>query len=302
MAYIFPSDLLDPHQGDGKAPLDICAKVHAAIGTKAMGPKCLFRTYPVTQSTPGLKARLGSHVFDIAIDPSPSRGQPQTTISELAADAFLLMVAGTDTTADALVCAIFNVLSNPAILQTLRTELQQAMPKKDMTLDWASLEQLPYLHATIKETVRLSYGVPNRLPRLVPATGAVFCGQKFPAGTVVSCANYVYSHDESAFEDSFAFRPERWIEGDQLELERRLVSFSRGSRSCPGVNLAYANLHLVLAALFRRFDMQLFETSAREMQWKDSFGPLTKRSSESQHQGDFGLNGEVAKGVFERSV
>ena len=33
---------------------------------------------------------------------------------------------------------------------------------------------------------------------------------------------------------------------------------------CLGMNLAYAEIHLTLAAVFRRFDLELFETTREE--------------------------------------
>ena len=36
-------------------------------------------------------------------------------------------------------------------------------------------------------------------------------------------------------------------------------------------SLAYCELYLTLAHLFRRYDMQLFETSKEDMEWKDTF-------------------------------
>jgi len=58
-------------------------------------------------------------------------------------------------------------------------------------------------------------------------------------------------HDESIFPDSYTFKPERWI-ADQY-LDRYLFSFSKGSRGCLGQVLAQAELHMWLAAVFRRF-------------------------------------------------
>lgn len=56
--------------------------------------------------------------------------------------------AGTDTTANTLVVGTWNIVSEPRILQRLKDELWQAMPDKDDTLDWATLENLPYLVCT----------------------------------------------------------------------------------------------------------------------------------------------------------
>jgi hypothetical protein len=49
---------------------------------------------------------------------------------------------------------------------------------------------------------------------------------------------------EQYFVDAKSFKPERWLGPDSAELEKRLVSFSRGSRSCLGVK--YANPFTVL--------------------------------------------------------
>lgn len=47
------------------------------------------------------------------------------------------------------------------------------------------------------------------------------------------------------------FVPERFVE--EPRLERFLLAFSRGSRRCVGMNLAYAELYLAVARIFRRF-------------------------------------------------
>lgn len=52
--------------------------------------------------------------------------------------------------------------------------------------------------------------------------------------TLVSLSHYVYNTDSSIFPDPETFRPERWL-GDDLHLDRHLVSFSRGSRGCIGI-------------------------------------------------------------------
>ncbi|KAI9873944.1 MAG: hypothetical protein M1830_010370 [Pleopsidium flavum] len=124
-------------------------------------------------------------IFDTTLSPDPAKGQYTPSVHELTADAFLMFAAGTDTTANTLSQGTWHVLRNPGILKRLKDELRQAMPKKDVMFDWATLENLPYLRAVIKESLRFSYGVPGRLPRIVPPSGATFCGRAIPPGTVV---------------------------------------------------------------------------------------------------------------------
>ena len=66
-------------------------------------------------------------------------------------------------------------------------------------------------------------------------------------------------HDESIFPESTAFKPERWL--DNPGLDKYLVAFSKGSRQCMGINLAYSEMYLVIAGIFRRYGSH--DTKAR---------------------------------------
>jgi cytochrome P450 len=85
-------------------------------------------------------------------------------------------------------------------------------------------------------------------------------------------------HDEAIFPDSRKFLPERWV--DNPRLEKYLVPFSKGTRQCIGINLAYAELYIALARIFRgygslqaRFEddvgyLELFETTFDDVELK----------------------------------
>jgi cytochrome P450 len=171
------------------------------------------------------------------LNPDCAKGQYTPPEAGLTDDAVLMFVAGTDTTANALVNVTWGVLNNSQILKTLQTELRLAIPDKNEITDWAILESLPYLRAVIKESLRFSYGVSGRIPRTVPPSGATFCGQSIPPGTSVAHSAYCYHTDDNMFADAKIFRPERWLESAEKyqELENRMLSFSRGSRSCLGI-------------------------------------------------------------------
>ena len=118
----------------------------------------------------------------------------------------LMLAAGMDTTANTLVQGTFYVLHNDRIHRKLCDELFKAMPDKDVMINSATLENLPYLvrqparrntrltdltyqqRAVIKESLRFSYGAPGRLPRVVPASGATLCGEFIPPGVRLLCS------------------------------------------------------------------------------------------------------------------
>jgi cytochrome P450 len=68
--------------------------------------------------------------------------------------------------------------------------------------------------------------------------------------------------DPEIFKNPLEFRPDRWLEpGAHERLDPYFVSFSRGTRSCVGMNLALAELHIVFATVIRRFpNLKLYDT------------------------------------------
>ena len=58
------------------------------------------------------------------------------------------------------------------------------------------------------------------------------------------------------YERPEAFLPERWLGPNSKACDAALSAFSKGPRACFGVNLAYAELHLGIANVFRRFDLR----------------------------------------------
>lgn len=212
-------------------------------------------------------------VFDLNLNPHLEKGQFKPTNDEMAADACILLLAGTDTISNTMVVITWALLNSSQMMQRLKTELREVMPGRGDAVDWLRLEKLPYLSAIIREGLRLSHGTPGRLPRIVPSSGAVLCGHQIPAGTSVSSSAYVYHLDPHTFTDPQTFRPERWLDiapTDQKELESKFVPFSKGSRACIGINLAYAELYLITAYLFGRFDLSNAGTTDADMEWKDN--------------------------------
>jgi cytochrome P450 len=69
--------------------------------------------------------------------------------------------------------------------------------------------------------------------------------------------------DASIFEQPTQFRPDRWLaeNPDHSRINKFHVPFGRGSRMCIGLNLAMAEHYLVLGSMFRRFDVDLYETT-----------------------------------------
>ena len=208
--------------------------------------------------------------------------------------------AGTTTSSRVLSVATYHLIVNSRILTKLKTELKSAIPDPSASTPLEVLENLPYLVAVVQEALRLGDGVTTRLQRVSPEKPILFIdrsrsGKEYliPPQTPVGMTSLLIHHDESLFPDARSFIPERWIENPRLS--RFLVAFSKGSRQCLGINLAYAEIYLCLAAIFRRFGsggedgvreeddegvLELFETNLNDVETAaDLFVPAPAEGS-----------------------
>ena len=180
----------------------------------------------------------------------------EKSIDRITDEVHSFLCAATLTTTHALAVTTYHVLADAAVLAALRAELAAAMPDPATLPPLTTLEAQPYLTAVIYEGLRLANGVPHRLQRVAPDVALRVHGRVVPPGTPVSMsAQHVLSDARVWGEDAGAFRPERWLplEREGARLLKYFVPFSKGSRACLGMSLAYAEMYLTLAAVVRRF-------------------------------------------------
>ncbi|KAG8525631.1 uncharacterized protein KY384_009275 [Bacidia gigantensis] len=219
--------------------------------------------------TPSSPAKSQDTVFNALLSSTPPLPADELTAPRLQHEAISLVGAGIDTTKRALVVASFHILANPSISSSLRR-----------------LAATPYLGACVEETLRLSYGTSQRNTRVSQTVATRYKGYSIPAGTEISMSTYAMAHDEGVFPESFAFEPERWMGGgggggdDEKVLGKYMVSFGRGNRIFLGMHLAYAEIFLGIATLFRRCEMELYQTGREDVECKrDMFMPMPGRGS-----------------------
>ena len=205
------------------------------------------------------------------------------SISRLTQEAQTLVGAGTETTGNVLSVTTYYLLSNPSIAKRLKKELVESGSDVKQLASKEDLQKLPFLAAVISEGLRISSSVAGRLPRINPRAAMKYQSYIIPAGTAVSVSMRDVHFNDDIFPEPLQFKPERWL-GDRSEkqaLEKYLVPFSRGSRSCVGTELALAELYLVIGNLFRKYDLKLVDTNNEDMsmahEFFSPFGPVDSK-------------------------
>ncbi|KAF2965905.1 hypothetical protein GQX73_g7677 [Xylaria multiplex] len=181
------------------------------------------------------------------------------TVERIYEDVSTISNAAFETTASVIRPVLFHVFSNPTILQRLRAELESVI-----TTDLKTLEQLPYLTSVLKEGFRLGGGLSTRLQRV--SEKDLFYGKwRIPAGHPVGMTPLLMHTDNEVHHNAKSFLPERWIDAEtRKRSERGFAPFSKGSRICLGMHLAWAELYIVVATLVQRFDFSFPNATAED--------------------------------------
>uniref|UniRef100_A0A1I8QAX8 Cytochrome P450 49a1 n=1 Tax=Stomoxys calcitrans TaxID=35570 RepID=A0A1I8QAX8_STOCA len=185
----------------------------------------------------------------------------------LALDLFLV---GVDTTSVAVSSTIYQLAKNPEKQQKLFQELQRLFPTHEAEINQNVLEQIPYLRACVKETLRM-YPVVIANGRSLQSD-AVINGYHIPKGTNVIFPHLVVSNDPTYFPEPKSFLPERWLKQSEINNDNPNANrcphdghkihpfvslpFGYGRRMCVGRRFAEIELHTLLAKIFRKYKVE----------------------------------------------
>ncbi|RYP80318.1 hypothetical protein DL770_006265 [Monosporascus sp. CRB-9-2] len=195
----------------------------------------------------------------------PDTSLPAYDETDLRAEANLLIIAGSDTTAISLSGIFFYLTGNPYQYQKLVKEIRTTFNTADDIVYGPKLSSCVYLKACIDEGMRLSPSGPSELSREVLPGGVTIKGEHFPAGTIVGTSPWVNSRNEEIYGDPNLFRPERWIADEagtgvtreQVALMRsNFHPFATGPGNCVGKNLAMTELMITVARTLHRLDVR----------------------------------------------
>ncbi|KAL2724541.1 hypothetical protein V1478_009054 [Vespula squamosa] len=151
---------------------------------------------------------------------------------------------------------LYFLAKSPRVQKKLYEEIVSVIPNAESSITEANLQDMPYLKACLKESLRLRPAFPY-ITRLLPNTICLH-GYTVPKGTFVIMASQITSQREENFEDPEKFRPERWLTNrmDDDFQEYSYLPFGHGARSCLGRHMAEIKMALLTAKLVREFKIE----------------------------------------------
>ncbi|XP_049587592.1 cytochrome P450 11B, mitochondrial [Syngnathus scovelli] len=169
-----------------------------------------------------------------------------------------LMAGAVDTTAVPLQFALFELARNPAVQESVRRQVNEAVGQSGGD-PLKALEGAPLLKGTVKEILRL-YPVGITVQRY-PVRDLVLQNYHIPAGTLVQACLYPMGRSAEVFNDPLTFDPARWARMRQEKADGggafRSLAFGFGSRQCVGRRIAENEIRLLLMHILLNFHLSV---------------------------------------------
>eukprot|EP01018_Ginkgo_biloba_P041258 Gb_03866 [translate_table: standard] len=149
---------------------------------------------------------------------------------------------------------------NIAGIETSLCELDEVLGRENLMQE-SDISKLPYLHAVVKETLRLHTAVPLLLPHM-NLHQAKLGGYDIPAESKIVVNAWWLSNNPALWENPDEYRPERFLDmssgSSKIDVngnDMRYTPFGVGRRSCPGKVLALPLVSMVIGRLVQCFHL-----------------------------------------------
>lgn len=181
-------------------------------------------------------------------------GGGRMTDTEARDEALTILLAGHETTANALTWTWYLLSQHPDIEAKLHAELDAVLASRLPTL--ADVGRLSYTEMVLAEAMRL-YPPAWALGRMTINDYEVG-GYLVPAGSLVLMSQYVMHRDARFFPEPQCFDPERWTpSAREAKPQFSYFPFGGGPRRCIGEGFAWMEGTLLLATLAQRWRLRL---------------------------------------------
>jgi cytochrome P450 len=168
-------------------------------------------------------------------------------------EALTMLLAGHETTANALTFTWYLLAQNPEAEARLHAEVDAVLGARPATV--ADVPKLPYTEAVFAESLRLYPPVWAQARSSV--SEYILGGYLLPAETIVMWSWYTIQRDPRWFEAPDKFMPERMTHEARAARHRYAYSpFGGGTRQCIGEAFAWMEAVLVLATLAQRWKLR----------------------------------------------
>lgn len=168
-----------------------------------------------------------------------------------------LLVAGSETSANAIGFALHYLSTNPNVAARARQEVDRRWPGRDFpSISFDDVAKLRYLRRVVDETLRLWPVAPGyfRQAKTDTTLGGKYA---FRSGDWVFVLLLAAHRDKAWGDDAQLFNPDRFLAENVRKLPRHIYKpFGTGARACIGRQFAIHEILLTLALLTHQYELE----------------------------------------------
>ena len=197
---------------------------------------------------------------DVTVDATPATRNGDAagdgmTDTQLRDEIFTLFTAGHETTANALTFAWHLIGRHRDVEAKLHEEADRVLAGRAPGAD--DVERLPYTRAVLSESMRLY--PPAWVVTRQAKHDVTVAGRRVHGGAVVMLSQWVTHRDERWWPNAEKFLPDRWLADDPSRPRYAYFPFGGGPRGCIGEFFAKMEATLIIAAVARRWRLELLD-------------------------------------------
>lgn len=232
-----------------------------AQGMQALIASFIEQRRSAPEKPSGKRPEEKGDLLSMLLEARDEEGRPMPD-QQLQDEVMTLLVAGHETTANALSWTLYLLAQHPEVEAKLLTELKTVLEGKSPTVE--NYPQLSFTAQVIKESLRL-YPPAWAIGRTVVKPCEI-SGYQLKPGNFVFLSPWIVQSDPRFFEQPKTFMPERWSTAFEKQLpDFAYFPFGGGPRSCIGQAFAMMELVLVLATIMQQFQFELVPEPSVEL-------------------------------------
>ena len=179
------------------------------------------------------------------------------SLKEVRGTLLTLLMAGEDTTAHTLIWMLYLLTIHTDVQNGIREEADRILGDDPWLKEYASNNELKFIEGAAHESLRFKPVAPIMI---FQATREMhieeFC---FKKGQKILTNYRPAALKNEFFTDAHKFNPSRWLKESRCPVHNMdaFAAFGGGPRYCPGRNLAILEIRMVIAMLFKNFNVEM---------------------------------------------
>ena len=204
---------------------------------------------------------VGNDLLSTLLNAQDNNGQPLSD-RKIRDEVMTLLIAGHETTANAITWTLMLLAQNPEAEKKLVTEIKSVVGDRLPTIN--DVVQLPYAKMVIQESMRLyppAWILGRELIR-----DCNIGGYDFPRGAVIYFSQWAVHRSARWYDEPEKFNPDRWTDNLEQHLPRcAYFPFGAGARACIGKAFSLIETTIVLTMMLQKFRLTLVSPDSIEL-------------------------------------